>query len=414
MTSYLNAGHIHADTLIRIIEVSRQLNSMTDIDVLLNEIIRTAADLIGSQAASLLLYDKKMGHLRFKAAVGERSAELENLAVPLKGSVAGQIFLKNEPIMVNDVAATNNWHSEYDQEIEFRTKDILGVPLRDSSSNPVGVLEAINKLHGHFTQSDSTVLSILGDLAGVAISKAQLFDELQSAYDKVNELDRLKSDFIALASHELRTPLSIIMGYMSFIRTESQGTQAEQIDHMMRAAVRLRNLIQDMLNLQYVDAGDTQLEKNLVDINEVIKSIVKDRAEAALNKRLVFKLHLPSEPLYTLAEPQMLEVIISNLVDNAFKFTPSGGRIDVGAANRDDELWLYVRDTGIGIPADQLERIFDRFYQVEPHMHRRFEGMGLGLSIVKELVELHEGRVWAQSVEGKGSEFFVVLKSTVN
>lgn len=407
--NYINAENVSAETLIRIIEVSQQLNTTTDVDILLNQIIQTAAELIGSEASSLLLFDPKMGNLRFRAAAGDRSAELKNMSVPLKGSIAGTIFLKNEPMIVDDVTNSNIWKSSFDDEVEFQTQTILGVPLHDGSGKVVGVLEAINRKTGTFDDTDVAVLSIFADLAGVAISRAQLFEELQQAYDRVNELDRLKSDFIALASHELRTPLSVILGYMSFLRTDVRGTQAAQVDSIMRAAIRLRNLIQDMLNLQYVDSSDRIEGRETVNVTRLIRKLATERREMAQARKLIFRLHLPKEELCTLAEPKMMEVVFNNLIDNAFKFTTSGGRIDIGAASRNDEIWIYVRDTGIGIPEDQLNRIFDRFYQVERHMDRRFEGMGIGLSIVKELIELHEGRVWAQSVEGKGSEFFVVL-----
>ncbi|MFT5193335.1 MAG: signal transduction histidine kinase [Cellvibrionaceae bacterium] len=408
--TYINAENLPAETLIRIIEVSQQLNTTTDVDVLLNQIIQTAADLIGSEASSLLLFDPQMGDLRFRAAVGDRSAELKNMSVPLQGSIAGTIYLKNEPMIVDNVANSADWQPSYDEEVEFQTQTLLGVPLHDGSGKVVGVLEAINRKSGTFNDTDKAVLSIFADLAGVAINRAQLFEELQQAYYRVNELDRLKSDFIALASHELRTPLSVILGYMSFLRSDVRGVQADQVDHIMRAAIRLRNLIQDMLNLQYVDNSDKIEGREIINVTRMIREVSTERKEMALARKLIFRLHLPKEKLFTFAEPNMMSIIFNNLIDNAFKFTTSGGRIDVGVASRNGEIWIYVRDTGIGIPEDQLNRIFDRFYQVEHHIDRRFEGMGIGLSIVKELIELHEGRVWAKSSEGKGSEFFVVLK----
>ncbi|MDJ0757687.1 MAG: GAF domain-containing sensor histidine kinase [Ardenticatenaceae bacterium] len=404
---------ISPETLTRIIEVGRKLNSTTDMNDLLQQIIHEAAELLNSEGISVLLFDQATRELRFKAIVGEASEQLLNKAVPLKGSIAGSIFLENAPKIIDDVRQTESWNPDYDADIDFKTDSILGVPLHDGSGEPVGVIEAINKVSDRFNNVDIAVLSTFADLAGVAITKAQLFEELQEAYDQLNELDQRKSDFIALASHELRTPLSVILGYVSYLREQAQGDQAEQLDMTLKAAIQLRNLIQDMVNLRYVESGELNPDAEEFNLSDLIRTIMNDREELAVAKNLTFKLHLPNPQLMILADPKMIKLIIDNLINNALKFTPAGGRVDVGAALRDDEIWIYVRDTGIGIPDDQKKRIFDRFYQVERHMRRHHEGMGLGLSIVKELVDRHRGRVWVESTSGKGSEFFVVLPQTI-
>lgn len=400
---------ISPQTLTRIIEVGRKLNSTTDMDDLLQQIIHEAAELLNSEGISVLLFNQTTRELRFKAIVGEASEQLLNKVVPLKGSIAGTIFLENKPKIIDDVRQTQTWNSNFDEDIDFKTDSILGVPLHDGSGEPVGVIEAINKGTGPFNDVDIAVLSTFADLAGVAITKAQLFEELKEAYDRLNELDQRKSDFIALASHELRTPLSVILGYVSYLREQAQGDQAAQLDMTLQAAIQLRNLIQDMVNLRYVDSGELTPDAERFDLSEMIRNIVNDRDELAVAKSVAFKLHLPDPKLQLEADPKMVKLIIDNLINNAIKFTPQGGRVDVGAAQREDEVWIYVRDTGIGIEEEQKKRIFDRFYQVEPHMRRHYEGMGLGLSIVKELVDRQKGRVWVESVQGKGSEFFVVL-----
>jgi signal transduction histidine kinase len=279
---------------------------------------------------------------------------------------------------------------------------------------PVGVLEALNKGNGQFNEEDVAILSILADLAGVAIEKARLFAELQQANQQLNELDRLKSDFIAVASHELRTPLSIILGYVSYLREVADPDNVKQLDSVLRAAVRLRNLIQDMLNLQYVDAGRTSLEKRPVDLAQVIQSLISDRDEVYLTKQQTVRTKIPKQPMPVLVDRNMVRVIFNNLFDNATKFTPEEGRITVSIEQHGNETWTIVKDTGIGIPEDQLNRIFNRFYQLEPHLSRQYEGMGLGLAIAKELAELNRGRIWADSVLGEGSQFYVAFPTYEN
>jgi signal transduction histidine kinase len=400
--------NVDAARLARMVEVSRELSSTTDLDTLLKLIISEAANLTNAEAASILLLDRHTRELRFKATSGDMSPEMADTPVPLNNSIAGAVLQSNEPMIINDVSRDPRWHSQVDQAINFRTGSILGVPMHDEA-RPVGVLESINKQDGPFTDEDVNILGILADLAGVAVERARLIEELRRANQQLAELDRLKSDFIALASHELRTPLSIILGYVSFLRDEAGPEMAKQLDSVLRAAVRLRSLMQDMFNLKYVDAGEATLNAAHIDMVELVRGLVAQRDETAFAKQQTINLQLPASHLPVLADRGMIEVVITNLVNNAIKFTGEGGRIDVTLEQRDREVWLCVSDTGIGIPEDQLERIFNRFYQVEPHLRRHYEGMGLGLAIAKELVELHQGRIWAKSRVSEGSHFFVAL-----
>ncbi|MCI0399251.1 MAG: GAF domain-containing sensor histidine kinase [Chloroflexi bacterium] len=409
MTQQEFLHQLDADRLARMVEVSRVLNSTTDGDTLLKLIITEAAALTGAEAASILLLDMQTRELRFKATADEMTPEMADTPVPLDNSIAGNVLTSNKPRIVHDVSKEPLWNPQVSQAINFPTGSILGVPMHDGAARPIGVLEALNKLNGRFTGEDVAILSIFADLAGVAVEKSRLIEKLKQANQQLNELDRLKSDFIALASHELRTPLSIILGYVSFLREEADSTMASQLDSVLKAAIRLRSLIQDMLNLQYVDAGKASLEQGFVDLAELVRGMVAERDETALAKQHTIRVNLPETSLPVLVDRGMIQVVISNLINNAVKFTPEGGRIDITIERRGSEAWLCVSDTGIGIAENQLDRIFHRFYQVEPHMRRHYEGMGLGLAIARELVELNQGRIWARSEYGLGSQFYVAL-----
>ncbi|HFQ92788.1 MAG TPA: HAMP domain-containing histidine kinase, partial [Anaerolineae bacterium] len=245
--------------------------------------------------------------------------------------------------------------------------------------------------------------------AGVAVEKARLFTELEQANAALSELDEVKSNFISIASHELRTPLAVIMGYVSFLREEADETVAEQFDTVLDAAVHLRGLIQDMANLSYVDAGQTTLLRQMVDLAALVREMELASDETAVAKNQTITLNLPAEPLIVLIDRSMIEVILGNLLNNAVKFTPQNGRIAITVERQGREAWFRIQDSGSGIPEDQLDRIFHRFYQVESPLVREHGGMGLGLSIAKELVELNDGRIWAESAGKNGSEFIVAL-----
>jgi signal transduction histidine kinase len=390
------------------IEVSRVLNSATNLNTLLTSIIDEAAYLIDAETASILLLDPYTRELHFKATSAGSDPEIIDMPVPLNGSIAGTVLKSNQPLVVNEVSDDPRWNPNIAQSINFQTGSILCVPMNDEHK-PVGVLQAINKRMGSFSDEDVATLAILADLAGVAVEKARLIDELKKANKQLNELDRLKSDFIALASHELRTPISIILGYVSFLRDDADEDMAENLDSVLRAAIKLRTLIEDMVNLQYVDAGESALNLKLTDWVEMVRELTLERDETAEAKEIQLDLILPDKPQMVCIDEGMVEAALRNLINNAIKYTPQQGNIRIAMQTRGDEVWCAVRDTGIGIEEGELERIFSRFYQSEPHLRRQYEGMGLGLAIAKELIELHGGRVWAKSKLEAGSEFFIAL-----
>lgn len=400
---------LDAARLARMVEVSRILNSTTDVDKLLTFIIKEAAVMTNTEAASILLLDPNTRQLFIKASSNDVPDELAATPVPLDSSIAGAILKSNQPLYIPDVSADPRWNQEVDEAIEFKTKQILGVPMRDADKSPIGVLEAINKLEGSFSRQDAATLAVLADLAGVAVEKARLFNELQQANKDLNELDQIKSDFISIASHELRTPLSVILGYISFLREEAGPEMANQLDSVLDAAIHLRNLIQDMLNFRYVATGASALNLDMLDLAKVIDEMNVDDDETAVAKQQTITINLPPFRLPVEADRDMMQVVMDNLISNAIKFTPQNGRIDISITRHGQECWLSVTDSGIGIPEDQLERIFRRFYQVEHALDRHYEGMGLGLSIARELVELHNGRIWAENLDGQGSRFTVAL-----
>ena len=402
----LDAARLH-----RMVEISRVLNSTTNLDDLLSRIISEAATLTNAEAASILLLDPKTRQLHFRASSNHIPPEMTNVPVAIDKSIAGQILVANQPMYIKDVTKHPRWNKDVDKAIQFQTRQILGVPMHNVNGEAVGVLESLNKNGGgDFSTSDLETITILADIAGVAVEKARLFEELEDANKELNELDEIKTNFIAVASHELRTPLGVILGYVSFLREEADPSIADQFDSVLNAAVHLRGLIQEMLNLRYVDAGDASLRREVVNFAELVKNMQLDQDETAVAKDQNITIQYPPTPIMVEVDADVMEVILGNLLNNAAKFTPPGGYINITLQTQGDEAWFRIKDNGIGIPADQMDRIFKRFYQVENPLRREHEGMGLGLSIAKELVELHNGRIWAESADQQGSEFVVALK----
>jgi signal transduction histidine kinase len=276
----------------------------------------------------------------------------------------------------------------------------------------IGVLEVINKKTDEgFNEDDIQIASTLSAQASIAIENARLLDELQQAYRDLSEIDQIKNDFVSIASHELRTPLAVILGYASFLKDNVKGQASEQLDIVLSSAMKLRSLIDDMVNLRHIQANDLLLSPTIFSLKQLVQDITKEFSEIISTKQLVLttKFTPADSPLNLEADRQKVYLILANLVNNAIKFTPEGGRIHINIELKGHKYWIEVIDTGIGIPKSEYDRIFDQFYQVEPSLTRKYQGMGLGLSITKGMVEVHKGRVWVESIVGKGSKFTVVL-----
>jgi len=399
-----------AEQLARLIEVSVTLNSTLNLDELLQFIIRTAAEILDCESVSILLYDDKRCTLVSAAATGSDPQKLSGAAVPLDGSLAGIIFRDNKTMILSDLE--NDLHSLpfLSEHVTFEVHSLLGVPMR-IRNNPTGVLEALNKRHGKFEEGDADILSVIASQAAVAIHNASLVKALQDAYDDLRTADELKTNFLALASHELRTPLGIIIGYASFLQEESQGELSDHAKAVLNAAMQMRGLVDAMTNLDTLRSSEMIMHRLVVPIQQVLRSAygeIKTLVEAK-NQKVV--LDLPDKPLPIKCDPEKLTSAFVNLLDNAVRFTPEEGTILLGAILQPGgEVLAWVQDNGVGIGRSDLKRIFTEFYQTEPHTTRHHDGMGIGLSIAKGLIEAHGGRIWAESLgAGKGATFKVLL-----
>ena len=397
-------------TLERVLRLTQAINSTLDLDPLLDIIVQAVTELTETESASIMLIDERTGDLRFQAVTGQKSAEVKPFTVPVEGSIAGAAITEDRPLLIRDVQNDPRWYQHVDKASGFTTRSIMAVPMK-VRGEVVGVVEAINKRgDAEMTWEDVEILSTLASQAAIAIHNARLLAALQRAYDELNELDRMKSNFIAIAAHELRTPLSVILGYAMFLKNEASGPEEqEQLDAVLQSAMRLRSLINDMINLREVDAGEAMLELESFALQDMIDEAVEEVRPLAEAKEHQIVLSLPEQPIIVTADRGKLSIALGNLLHNAIKFTPQGGQVGVRAGRYSDKAWFMVWDTGIGIPPKEVDRIFDRFYQVEPSLTRHYEGMGLGLAIVKEMIELHHGHVRVDSREGKGSAFTVTI-----
>lgn len=394
----------------RLLEISRVLSSTLELRPLLQSIVDVACEMTGSEAASILLYDKKTDELRFEAAPGGQQDELKHLAVPLETSVAGWIFSNALPLVIQDASSDTRVYRKVDEALDFRTRSILGVPLIVQSS-PIGVIEAVNKKGDRpFSEEDLAVLETLAAQAAIAIANARLLTQLREANADLKRLDSMKSDFIAIASHELRTPLGLILGHATFIKDFVPNDYHEQMEVIIRSSMRLKEIIEDMSAIAHNDQGASRVRRKQFSMAQLIDEVTGRFQQEAQSKGIELSEDIPpSEDLPVVGDRDKIDLALSNLVRNAIAFTDKAGQVGIKAETSGGYVQVFVVDTGIGIPESEIERVFERFYQVESHLTRKHGGMGLGLSIAKAMVEMHNGQIWCESKEGVGSLFCFML-----
>ncbi len=395
--------------LSRLVEISVTLNSTLEVDRLLQFIIRSAADLVNCDAASILLLDDRSQELYCAAATDLSPDEIGDFPVPKEGSIVGTVFREDRALILNDVAIDSSHYQHIREPSDYKIHSLIAVPLR-IREQVTGVLEAVNKRQGVFDEMDLQILTNIASQAAVAINNARLVEAMATANEELGILDKLKSDFIAIASHELRTPLGLILGNAALMKESADEEIAEYAEAVLSSAMRMRGLIEDMTNLNMLQMGSAELMLSLEPLQPILTEALEMSEEIIATKDLNLFSELPEEPIYTMVDGTKISMAVTNLIHNSARFTPPGGEVHLGLEVHGREAWIRVRDTGVGIPADQFEPIFDQFYQVEDHLTRRHDGMGLGLPIVRAIAVAHAGRVWVESEgEGQGAVFTISL-----
>lgn len=392
----------------RLLEVTRNLGVTLDLEPFLQTIISAVIELTDSEAASILEFDESSEALRFLSAPWYHQDVLRTIKVPVDGSAAGWVYRNVKPLHIPDTKADSRHFSAVDFAAAFETHSLLAVPLL-VRGKPLGVLEAVNKASAHYTEEDITILETLAVPAALAIQNMNLQRRVEASFSELSELDRLKSGFIAITSHELRTPLGLILGHATFLRELLGNEYREQLDVIIKNASRLKEIIENLSNVDNYETGMARVRQRAVSVARIIEEVVGSFADMASKRNITLKAELERDELFVEADGSKISIALSNLVKNAIMFTDDGGHVFVSGQSIPGYVKVSVTDDGIGIPSRDLPRVFERFFQSESHLTRRHGGMGLGLSVAKVMIEMHGGRIWAESVEGKGSSFSFVL-----
>ena len=395
--------------LERILEVTRNLSAKLDHSTFLQSVISVASEVTSSEIASILEYNEEDAHLHFVAAPWFHRDSIQDLKVPLEESIAGWVYQHGQPLVIQDVKGDERYYSEVDSAAEFQTHSVLAVPLL-MKGKIIGVLEAINKTNrAHYTGEDVTSLETLASLAAFTLHDAALQEHIAKFNENAQELEKMKNDFIAIASHELRTPLGLILGHATFLREVVEEEHHEQLDTIVRGASRLKEIIESLANVNNFESGAALIHSRKISVPDLVDEVIDSLQKYARERQINVHIKIKGDILPIEGDSEKISIAITNLLKNAIMFTPVDGNVSLAVEQILGYIKISIVDNGMGISESDLPHIFERFYQAESHLTRQHGGMGLGLSVAKAMIEMHGGRIWAESVEGKGSQFTILL-----
>jgi signal transduction histidine kinase len=367
--------------------------------------------------STLFLLDRDRGELWSKVALGLRHQEIRFKS---HLGIAGHVATTGLPLNIPEAYDDPRFNQEVDRRTGYRTRTILCMPVRNKTGVVVGVFQVLNKRTGVFAPEDEEMLEALTSQAAIALENAKLYEDLRTAYAELKQLDAMKGNFLANISHELRTPLAPIVGYVDMLLSGRPGPltdrQRAHLQVVEQAVQRLHGLIEDLLAFVQMDQEDLVLQVRPFAIGLLLEERMRTILPKATEKGLTVEVELPPDLPEVLVDPLQIGRALTLLLENAIKFTPTGGRIVFGAKAhlrpddappgwRNGYVEVSLSDTGIGIPADKIPRIFEKFYQVDASSTRSYGGTGLGLALVKQIMEGHGTRVQVESTLAVGSTF---------
>ncbi|GEM_PF-1473794 len=408
-----------------ILEIGQTLMTTGDVESLARRLLGVVVRQMKVDRAALLLLDREREELRVTAAVGLPKEAPNDRRIPAGQGIVAQVLNQGSPLVLEGRSQAGLEPLLGLPGMEPGAAVQILVPLR-TARNRVGIL-ALEHLVSErpvplLSPSERNLLSIMAAQIAIALENAQMYAleqqraaVLARALERQRELDRLKDQLIRNVSHEFRTPLAIILGYAEFLASgqigEMHAEQAKAVEAILERATALSNLVETITAI--LDNETREPIREPVFLDEIAVTAVAHFQLLAGQSGLKLHGEIGRVPP-VLGNAQHLRNVVDNLIANALKFTPPGGTVTVSLGLEDNQVVLRVSDTGIGIGAEHLDRIFDRFYQVNGTIRRRYGGSGLGLALVKEITEAHGGVVTVESQPGVGSTFSVCLPAVVD
>ena len=404
-----------AAELATVATVSTAASTVLNPDELLQQVVDLTKERFGLYHAQVFLADEAWNTLLLAAGSGDigKQMVMSGNTIPMEKNelLVSRATRERKALISNDVRREESFQLN---PLLPDTRSEMAIPMI-AGDKVLGVFDVHSVNLNHFTEEDANIYTTLASQVAVSLQNARLYAEQAATVAQLRELDRLKSSFLANMSHELRTPLNSILGFSDVMLEELDGPLTENMRNdlglIQKNGQHLLHLINDVLDMAKIESGKLNLNIEKFNLQEVIEEVTSITAPFASEKNLSLFLEQDSDnEVQISADKIRIRQVMINLVNNAIKFTERG-KISIRAACEDNHVLISVKDTGIGIPHDHLDSVFQEFTQVDTSTTRKAGGTGLGLPISRRLIEMHGGKLWAESsgINGEGSIFYVFL-----
>jgi signal transduction histidine kinase len=434
----LTNAHLHAENVRALdiasnerarsqalLQVTEAVNRSVQLDEVIRLIVQSASELLGAAGAAVYLLEQEEApqHFvaRYSVGLGE-SLTTEAARLPIERSVAGRAVQSGETQVVSDTE--NEPDTVFPRLASRQLRSLVAVPLA-AGGQTLGVLSTYSDKPGAFDAEAVQLLETFGAIASSALHNANLYEAANRGKEaaereqqRLRELEQMKDEFLSTAAHELRTPLTTIrMSAGLALEQVRRLAQLEEIDPRLVDLIalvaeggdRMHSLVNDLLDLTRLEQGRATLTMEKLDLREVVHEALESTRPLFESKKQEITMRLPETYCEVRGDRQRLEQVVINLLSNAHKYSPPNSVIEVRVVRSGDECLVKVRDQGSGVPAEERELIFERFYRSSQHRQDRTPSTGLGLPIARKIAEMHKGRVWIEPAPAGGSIFILAL-----
>ncbi len=397
--------------------IGQVVSSSLNLTTVLDRVLSSLRDMVAYDRASISVLESDMENLLVITDTAETGNQ-RGQHIPLEGSLRGYVFASRRPLYISNVMTEGLPLTPRLAMSEYPTNIVLA-PLV-VTGQPIGVLSILANTAGSLTPDDARRIERIAAQVAIAVANARLYERVQGQVEELRllnadlaEANKHKSVFLATMSHELRTPLNAIIGFAELllddIITEPEERQESLLD-ILRSGQHLLTLINDVLDLTKVEAGQMTLAPTALDLRHELASVDRIMSPLFAQRQQRYTYLVPPDFPPVFADASRMRQVILNILSNANKFTPDGGTITlVASINASHEAQIAIADSGIGIKADDIPLIWQEFRQIDTSISRKYEGTGLGLTLTRRLLTLMHGRIWLESAPGVGTTFYLTL-----
>jgi len=389
---------------------------------------------LGFEKGCIFMWDSVKGEFIPKAMIGYTKEDKPLICARLNAEKErlSKLILKDETI--STISNPESFIEKNALHNILKAKYFIFSTILPNQNNRGFIFVGTERIDTFITEGDEELIKILSTQLGQALENARLFEktwtaqqelekkvsertqELTAALEELKKMNKRKTDFVSSVSHELRTPLTSIKGYAAILLTGKLGEIAkeakERIEKINRHSDELSHIVNDLLDISRIESGKIEMNLEPYDLRDIINKAEDLLSEQLKEKNIGLLIPVKPQDFKVLIDQAQINRVFINLIGNAMKFTPSGGKITISAAEKEGAIQVDVTDTGCGIPEEAKETIFDEFFRVENSINQEVKGTGLGLALVKRIIEAHKGKIWVKSRLGEGATFSFTLPLT--